>query len=290
MPVILDVSETRSTSNTPSLDKQPKIVKWLEEVTGADMAITPLQRQDLPFNKTTLDRHMKAGAILVQIKHGQDLPASVGDRSNRSLAKMHKITPITAQKILLFTGTIGVTKLGLATINGNATYTKIKYEALLASISAWQDRGGRFEQILSTDYFNWWVEAKEARLIDYNKNRTKLAFPDQEKIRVRLGEEGEPLQFPKLAPVGIHLLLTLPNIGKKKAITLWETYQGNMGAILETLTDLERVKAGISDGIGIKTVEKIRVALGLYEDNEIVMRLQYIAEEKTIDVKENADG
>ena len=136
MPIIVDTSELRTTSNLPHIPGAGKS-DALEAISGADLMVTTL---DLPAHSDTMVRyHAERGALLVQRKTGMDLVHSVGDRLNDSLARMHEVAPKQSQRILLFIGVLTCNRDGDAVIDGRNT--TMKYWHVQGALDKWCDRG-----------------------------------------------------------------------------------------------------------------------------------------------------
>ena len=100
--IILDSSETRSTSTMPSIEGAV-LSPDLESLSGADVCISTL---GAPCNNETLLRcHLKSRCILIQIKRLGDFLSSITDeRINLAIAKMRTWTSSPWQRIIMSTG------------------------------------------------------------------------------------------------------------------------------------------------------------------------------------------
>jgi len=144
----------------------------MEADTGADIIISPLS---MPINATLLQRHIDAGALLVQRKSGADLPASITDgRLYHSLAKMRMTGARQFQCVLLTTGHYWPTTKGKVNIvtpsfpSGKVSrrrYPQIDYAAILSAIQGWTWRGGVYAAPLTCDdEIPGWCTNTERRL------------------------------------------------------------------------------------------------------------------------------
>jgi len=253
--IIYDNSETKSTSRTPKIRGSIK-VNWLEELTGADICISPLDK--LEFTQKNLEKHLYAGAYLVQIKSGEDLTASVGTRMNMSLSKM-MLAPRQGQRILLYIGKLERGYDDECLIDGTPCQAPVDYFQLRAAIAKWMDRGGVFEQVVDKKEYRKWVQIKERHSIDNAKEPKKIVFPDPKRA---YEPDASVLQQMHVVNDSRQLLVNLPGIGEKTANMLWEEFNGKVGEIICYLTNPKqrRIK-----GIGSRTIEKVRDYLGMDE-------------------------
>src|SRR4030042_3613441 len=100
MPILVDASETRTTSLLPDLGG--RLTKGLEELTGADLMVSPLS---LPAcNQAMIKKHIEAGCLLVQGKWSMgDLEDSIHDEGRLSaLARMAECGATPRQRVLLY--------------------------------------------------------------------------------------------------------------------------------------------------------------------------------------------
>src|SRR3990167_1258460 len=152
MPVYHDTSEsTRALPDSRSLD-------WLEERTGADFLITPLA---IPVTPGLLARHTEAGALLVQVKVGLDLAASVGLRMKENLSRMLVAAPRPCQRVLLAVGVLTCNVVGEGEIDGRPLPAQVTWEGVEAALSWWRLRGGVTAGISRKGLFLAWCEARE---------------------------------------------------------------------------------------------------------------------------------
>ncbi len=266
--IVIDSSEKRAYSK--QLENVAIFVPWLEKLTGADMMISPRELKPAPGN---LPLHLNEGALLIQIKRGLDLPASLGTRLNNSLSKMF-IAPRQAQRVLLFVGFLHVDHdTGNAKIDGRNVALgdrgKVSYMSVVAALTKWNDRGGVYCNLPTAKHFSEWVEYRERHLAEYKNNRTKRVWPDNP-ILFDKPTSNDPLQ--ELRPIkdARITLATLPGIGHKKADDIWRAGSMNLITSLIHLTDgTIAVK-----GIGKKTIENICQWVGLDEDFNITLELK----------------
>lgn len=158
----------------------------LERITGADIMVSTLK---LPITEKLLPRHIKAGALLVQRKSGEDLVRSIGNRILHSLAKMRSTGAAQWQCILLSTGffipnyktgEVQVGKLidaeGIPDI---AWYTvRWAYKALATEIRRYHMRGGVYIPLTCDEEIVGWLKQAEADLIALRQNKVKQVWPD----------------------------------------------------------------------------------------------------------------
>ena len=111
----------------------------LETLTGADVMLTNL---GLPISLTMLPRHIEAGAVLIQLKFGRDLPSSLGERMKDSLYRMRELRAVASQCVLMYVGSLSCGRDGVAMIDGKAGRPKRSYTQVTSAIWKWCRRGG----------------------------------------------------------------------------------------------------------------------------------------------------
>lgn len=268
--IILDCSEQRTNSITSIPDA--KSCTWLEEKSGADLMITPLS---LPLVPATFEKHMKSGAILVQVKHGGDFTNSIGERLNTAIAKMVECAPYCHywQRLLIITGVfipdyetgkmlvgaIGNSKNGKVWIIWKDSGKDIK--AYYSSLRHWIFRGGSVQQLANANDLNEWLTDTEKDLKFILDNPTKEVWPNNLTLYDPPMSD-DPLQLPIRVTDFRVTLATFPGIGPVRANELWHTLGPNAANILCWLSDPGDAQV---KGIGNETTKKIREYLGLDE-------------------------
>lgn len=250
--IFLDESETRSNTTMPEIPSA-QVVPWLEEMTGADLMVSPL---DAPaVSEALIKTHLQQGAQLVQVKRGHDLVSSLGDRLNMSLAKMHSIGAKQPQCVLLWTGIMTCTAQGQATLNKQNT--GMTYMAIQAGIEGWNDRGGVSTNLPRNSLIPDWCNMRVKRLKKYKENAHVIAWPPVP----TLYEEAE-LQIIQPVKDARKTLVTLPNLGEERVNTLWAEFDGRAADIIIYLT-MPLSKDTRIKGIGQGTIDKIREYLNI---------------------------
>ena len=124
----------------------------LEKITGADAMISPDIGLPNPLTKSWIKKHIEAGAHLIQIKIGHDLPQSIqDDRIKESQSKMLQTGAMPWQCILLPICILTLDKNGLALINKQHTHgQKMTWKQIKSALSTWRLRGGSVEFPLSS--------------------------------------------------------------------------------------------------------------------------------------------
>lgn len=149
-------------------------VDGLEEWTGADILISRLM---MPCkNRILLSKHIEGGAIMAQIKYGEDLAASIGDRLNESIARMREVTRRIPQHWLIYVGTLGADSEGFALINGQRTHMGLSFATVDGGICGWIARGGVFYQLSRVGLLSEWCCSMERRLEEYHTHYYKYVF------------------------------------------------------------------------------------------------------------------
>lgn len=248
MTVFIDYREDIPIANAVKVD-------GLEADTGADFM---LSRLSVPCKtRSLLDRHIDGGAILCQLKIGEDLASSVGDRLNDSLARMRSITKRTASHFLLFIGTIGCNNEGSATINGHRTHRNISFATLDGACIGWIARGGVYYALPRIEMLDGWAHAMERRLGEYDANQYHYAFNQQDMP----DDLDEPLQIPVAVRDSRRVLIGFRGLGPNLVNRVWDYCGGDFKACLAFLTD--PMSAGKVQDVGVKTIASIRRQCGL---------------------------
>lgn len=233
-------------------------VENLEQWSGADLM---LSRLTMPCKtRALLDKHIDAGAILVQLKVGEDLAASVGDRLNDSLARMRSVTKRTASHWLLFIGVLGCDKEGSATINGYRSRGSLSFATIDGAIVGWMARGGVYYTLPRIEMLDAWCHAMERRLAAYDAHQYHYAFSQQDMP----DDFDTPLQIPVRVTDARRVLIGFKGLGPETVNKVWK-HCGDFKAALMFLTDPS--SAGVIEGIGAKTIASIRRQCGLSESD-----------------------
>jgi hypothetical protein len=151
--IFIDPSELRETSNLKKyLADLPHLpLPDLEARTGADVMVSPsgLPR---PVNDKLLAINIQQGAILIQVKFGQDIASSIVDgRLVEALSRMLKSRAQTWQAVLLYIGQLGYDSTqGMATIDGQLSLAEppLTWNAVQAALMIWVKRGGSLDMPL----------------------------------------------------------------------------------------------------------------------------------------------
>lgn len=274
--IAFEASESRGLSADACSKPGVITVPWLEAATGADALVSPLK---IPLTQATLPLHLGEHAVLVQIKHGEDLLMSAGYRANDSLARMLAITSAPWQRLLLPVGyfapggedvcLIGTQRPSSDRNRPFITWTKSRgsWSTYLSILRRWSLRGGTVGSgCIDSDLLHGWLHGLETDL--------SLLDPVKEFYQpVELDEAAGPLQ--DLHPVKDwrRLLSAFPGIGPAKIDALVETFASKKlrltGAIaLEWVLDTPILNSLHVPGWGTKTHNRLRQWLGL-ADNEV---------------------
>lgn len=253
--IYIDTSESRANTTMPNISSAIEVDN-LEELTGADIMVSPIQMP--ATTETLIKKHLANGALLVQRKHGHDLPSSVGNRLNSSLGRMQNVGATQSQCILLFIGVLTANTYEEAVINRKTT--RQNYWIVQAALSKWHDRGGVVEHLPRKSMIEPWCNMKLRHLDEYKESPTKEVW----KSKPHIEEMDDFLQVLQLVTDARNTLASLPGIGPKMAQTLWDEFDGRVAEALCWLTNPERGKIA---GIGPKTTENVREWLGLEKAN-----------------------
>jgi hypothetical protein len=271
--IAVDASETRKNSKT-IVPEGALIVDWLEELTGADAIVSPLET--MPLAEGTLFNHIEAGAVLAQIKHGGDLISSIGIRMNESIAKMVQMTAFSWQRVLIPVGLYEKDiKTGLARYAEPVGYDPFfvtpkapkSWEALQSALWRWRKRGGTVEPcVLTPEDLKRWMEREDIDIKEMLKNPVKEAWRDKPRL-YSSPRPDDPLQMSVPISDGRITLATLPGIGKGKAQDLWDISHGNLFDAIMRITTAGESNI-LPKGVASKTVEKNRTYFGFINDNK----------------------
>lgn len=268
--IILDNSEQRVNSITSVTGDNVKSCGWLEEKSGADLIITPLS---LPLVPATFEKHMKSGAILVQVKHGTDFTNSFGERLNNSIAKMVECAPYCHywQRILVTTGMFipdtenGKMLVGIVETNrGGKVFIRWMdsgkdKKAYDSSIRHWIFRGGSVQQLSMSNDLNDWLLETEKDLKHILDNPTKEVWPKNPELYDPPISD-DPLQLPVRVTDARVMLAAIPGVGPVKVNALWNELGQNAANIICWLSDPDGKK--ISE-VGPKTAKGFQEFMGL---------------------------
>lgn len=267
--IILDCSETRSNSITNITGDNVKTCNWLEERTGADLMITPLS---LPLVPATFEKHLKSGALLVQVKHGSDFTNSIGERLNTSIAKMVECGELHYwQRVLVVTGMFvpdtetGNMLVGTVETNKNGKVfvrwmdSGKDSKACYSALRHWGFRGGLPLQLSTVGDFDNWCQETDRDLKYLLDNPTKEVWPSNPQLYDPPVPD-DPLQLPVRVNDFRVTLATFPGIGPVRANEMWKELGGNGGKILCWLSDPRDMQV---KKVGTKTVEEIQRYLDL---------------------------
>ncbi len=239
-------------------------VEGLEAWTGADLMVS---RLTLPCKtKALLMKHIDEGAVLVQVKLGEDLPSSVGDRLVESIARMRECTRRIPQHMLLFVGVLGCDSEGSALINGHRTRLSLSYATVNTAIMDWMARGGMYYSIPNEAMLDAWARGFEANLNKYHTQayRYALSTPD---LPDDMPNPDEPLQIPVRVMDARRVLIGFRGLGPELVNRIW-AYCGGFKESLAFLTDPQSV--GKLEGIGPKTIASIRKQCGLTDSDSYI--------------------
>lgn len=260
--LVSDASERGMASVLGDLASELQVSALLEALTGADLMISPL---NIPLAPVLLPQHMDAGAVLVQIKRGADFTSSIGERMNTSIARMRSVCWRSSQCVLLFVGTISRTADGETLMNdkpmrviGNNVDP---YRIVMGAISAWNMRGGTFEQVRDLDWFKVWVEMKHKQVKQIAGGElVKMVY--EEPPQMTLPKPDDPLQIPLVVDDWRNTLATFPGIGEKKVEALQtrmveHDIVPSLIGVLQLLTDRERICSvpGFGEGLHQKALD-----------------------------------
>jgi hypothetical protein len=252
-----------------------KVVPELEEWTGADLMISPV---NLPVAPALIHEHLKKGAIFVQIKRGHDLVSSILDgRMHKSLAHMQAAGAKQSQCVLLFLGQLACVR-GRAVINGTECLIngEESYWQVKAALSKWWKRGGVVEELPRTSLFPEWTVMTERHLIEFAEHPKYVFMPDD---RLFLPDHNDPLQELIEVKDWRRTMATFPQLGPKRLAALIEEMKksGAQMNLLTALTWLTTRETCLKvPGFGLSMLRTARNWVGLEDgaDLSVLFRLE----------------
>lgn len=234
MTVIADESE-RNVLEKWAPEGSIQYVEWLEEETGADLMITPLQVAPIaPF----ITKHLIAGAILVQVKRGADLYASADGRAEFSYARMSQAIEnagrprsqqLAYQKLLLFIGLLDVSPDKASVLfNGKTPPGRFTYAISRGVIQNWILRGGTVDSIPDMSVFQAWIEATERHFSEVVSDKVKYVYPPAPVLMIESDNVDQWGIRQDLIPVRDfrRTLMALPGLGEKRVQSLYSFMVG----------------------------------------------------------------
>lgn len=266
----IDTTESRITSRLPKgVIQAAEVVSGLEEFTGADMLLSPLNDPPLPVkitdifpHQSALKTHCQAG-LLVQRKTGLDLIHSIPDLK-LSLHKMQQYTP---RPYLLAVGRLTHTGEGVALMDDKPSIQSTSYMEVVLALEKWQQRGG-FVTFLTGD--NWiapWINLWLERLLAMPE--TKIARPVYQRL---VGPMEKDLHR--------ETLMTLPGIREVLAQRVVD-YAGDLRRCLEVVTSYHVL--GLPHrpkGLGKKKIKGIKRYCGLRDEEMLTACLDPYCQEE----------
>ena len=306
--IILDASETRSTSRMPEIPGAV-VSDCLEETCGGDAMVT-LKR--FPASSPALIRkHIEAGAIIIQFKFGSDLLSSITDeRINISLARMIEAgTKHQYQRMVIscglylpdvatgktLVGRIVKQSRGKAVIQWRSSEPEIDYKSLATVRRRIALRGGVFLNLTCDEEVVPELRALENDLEYLASQRDKelLHLP---KFPPDPPDPGDPLQIPIEVKDARVVIAAHRGVGPKKTNDLWTALREHNARVLEG-TDVDPEPTLIQAmswiwecnrdwavpkkvyGWGDKSRQSVREQWGLLPNQDMCVRNNWEAEE-----------
>lgn len=240
-----------------------------EGFSGADIILTPSKEI---ISQNTIQRHLDAGAVLIQVKHSRDFDKSVLDqRLFESLLRMTTWDTYQHQCGLLITGDFKNIK-GQLHIDGKRS--SITWSSFLGALNSWVVRGGVVYPTIDRSDLQFFLDLLGQKLFIKDafvqaptaRPRKKFKPKKQFSKGMTLSQRG------RLTSQGIdeddlrHLLININGLSSKVVQGIWNLMKKefksgdmNMAAFLHLV---EKNKLIEVDGIGPKTVEKVKRQLG----------------------------
>ena len=251
MLVLADTTEKRNLPD--SLKESCCFVSGMEDITGADLIITPLS---IPSsNDALILRHAEAG-VCIQRKTIGDFVQSITEDDSRLWFQLARLIQVCPLPWLLLIGDLKCTRENKAVIDGRESGWD--YGKIIAALDWWQMRGGYMSWISREGLVASWCSMWATRL----ENR------DSE------GGWGKKVIFRPIAqtlyetPAVQRTLMTFPGLGTDRAEAVYqktvERCNGERPTLMDTMLILQEMKV---EGVGDKTRAKIMQYIG-WEDGD----------------------
>lgn len=248
MNVFVDARATEI--NIPTAKRVANLEAW----SGADLMIS---RLSMPcVTRALFNKHVDEGALLIQVKFGEDLAASVGDRLNSSIARMRECTRRVGQHWLIFVGILTCDHEGSAHINGHRTHRNVSWVTIDGALVGWLARGGVYHNISRESLLAPWCQFMEKRLDEYHAHQYKLVYNTKDYPDDLPSIQDDSLQLPVRVRDARVTLLSLPGLGVKLVERVWAYCGPSLKVCLAFLTDVQN--AGTVEDIGKAKIERIR--------------------------------
>lgn len=268
---------TNSLNKNSTLPTLPNAVEcaFLERETGADfmLSIAPYPCR----TPALLQKHIDAGAVLVQHKDTSDLVSSLGERLDDSIARMCSVAHRQYQRVLLSVGMFSDNK-GDLIVNGHNS--GVKWVQYMGAMEKWNARGGVVSNVDRANLIPAWCELKLKHLQEMRDSPVKMVYqrermPDDPPLPM----EDDPLQLCIPVRDARNALVNIPDVGPKLVEWLWRVTDGNFGHALTLLTHPEAAKVFDDKprNLGTALIEKCRTYFGLSHPNYIT-QIEYDVE------------
>ena len=257
----------------------------LEQLTGADMCLSPLPFPfPKPVTQDTLQEHIEARALFVQIKVGYDFDP---DRLKNSIARMQQAKIPKGQAVLLPVGKFYGDENDKLRIVGVKQYGALSYSAFLTTLDMWGARGGIVEPVWpdSIDDLPQWIERKTKMLETVSNEPVRVQYPNSQKFTNANFEDNdiwqEVIELDATDPRAM-LCNMLPGIGTKTVQSIVDTAQDLLGMqAIPSLLQLLKVAFDQNEkgkplnkipGIGAKGWQNARDNIGLFAGYNLDVR------------------
>ena len=250
MLVLADTTEERNLPD--SLKESCLFVSGMEDITGADLIVTPLT---IPVsNDTLILRHAEAG-LCVQRKTVGDFASSIADE--RLWFQLDKLVKVCDAPWLLLVGDLKESREGKAIIDGRESGWE--YWKLGRARIWWQYRGGYIDWISREgglhEWCHAWAKMLENRDKDGGWGRRVISRPVQQEL----------YEAPDIA----RTLMTFPGLGTEKAMAVYEKTvercNGTRPTLMDAMLVLQEMKV---DGVGDKIRSKNMWYIGWEDGTE----------------------
>lgn len=248
---------------------------FLEDETGADflLSIAPYPCR----TPALLQKHIDAGAVLIQHKSTLDLLNSLGERLDDASARMVECTlnKRTYQRVLLSTGLYTWTlRDGKKYVVLNGVTTDTLWNSYRGAVGKWEGRGGRYVNLVSDADIPEWCEMTLRHMQEFSQYPVKHVYKT---ARMPETIDADLFQFPISVKDARNVLINIPGVGPTMAEWMWRITDGNLAHCLTLLThpDAATLYDDKPRNLGSALIAKCREYFGLTRPTDYITQIEY---------------
>ena len=214
-------------------------VSDLESRTGADVMLT---QRAMPVTDAFLARHLDEGAVLVQLKFGNDFPGSFGARLHESIHRMCSYPAGHHQRVLVSIGSLGCSRTGHLTVNGKSARPKKHYAAYHTAVRHW-NRFGVYHPEPRESHVAEMLKALEVGIAEPARREFWPVPPKPGDFMEQEGFDELDVVPPEPVKDWRLTVATFPGVGPKRATALKTAMENAPGAVPELMSALQWMTA-----------------------------------------------